>query len=161
VFEGTYQGERVAIKTLKNYTAAAREEFLAEASVMTKLTHGNLVTLKGVVLGGGEVMLVTEYMAKVGGHIYHICHIYPLLHLSCQRPCLAGQLAGLPALAGTFSGQDRVVVSVYGRHCRGDGLLGEAERRSSVRSTLSMLSTIIAAASHISYLVITIATGIS
>ena len=79
MFEGTYQGERVAIKTLKNYTEAAREEFLGEASVMTKLKHKNLVTLKGVVLKGGEVMLVTEYMSKVGS--CHCCHA--LSHYHC------------------------------------------------------------------------------
>ncbi|EDQ86681.1 uncharacterized protein MONBRDRAFT_33686 [Monosiga brevicollis MX1] len=64
VFEGTYCGQRVAIKTLKNYEQSLRDEFLAEASVMTKLKHPNLVKLEGVVTEGKEIMLVTEYMAK-------------------------------------------------------------------------------------------------
>lgn len=69
MFEGTYQGEKVAIKTLKNVSKEAVSEFLAEAKVMTKLKHANLVRLIGVVSQGEgqEVMLVTEFLAKVSG----------------------------------------------------------------------------------------------
>ena len=65
MFEGTYQGERVAIKTLVHLTPAANEELLGEAHMMARLKHKNLVMLKGGVLKGEEVMLVTEFMAKV------------------------------------------------------------------------------------------------
>jgi len=64
VFEGTHQGKKVAIKTLKNVSREAVDEFLAEAKVMTKLKHANLVQLIGVVTQGDEIMLVTEFMSK-------------------------------------------------------------------------------------------------
>jgi c-src tyrosine kinase len=64
VFEGTYNGKRVAVKTLKNYDESAKQEFLAEASVMTQLKHKHLVELIGIVTSGPEVMLVTEFMSK-------------------------------------------------------------------------------------------------
>ena len=40
VFEGTYKGTKVAIKTLKNVTPQATEEFLAEADVMRYVSDG-------------------------------------------------------------------------------------------------------------------------
>ena len=68
VFEGTFKGKKVAIKTLKNVESEAMTEFLAEANVMIKLTHQNVVQLIGVVTKATkdtEVMLVTELMSKV------------------------------------------------------------------------------------------------
>jgi len=67
VFEGTFKGKKVAIKTLKNVESEAMTEFLAEANVMIKLTHQNVVQLIGVVTKATkdtEVMLVTELMSK-------------------------------------------------------------------------------------------------
>lgn len=64
VFEGTFQGTKVAIKTLKNVDAEATEAFLAEADVMSKLKHPNLVQLIGVCTSGDPVMIVSEFMGK-------------------------------------------------------------------------------------------------
>lgn len=64
VFEGTHKGVKVAIKTLKNVTPQATEEFLAEADVMTKLQHQNLVQLIGVCTANEPIMIVSEFMAK-------------------------------------------------------------------------------------------------
>eukprot|EP00055_Hartaetosiga_balthica_P005302 m.15374 g.15374 ORF g.15374 m.15374 type:complete len:458 (-) comp4463_c0_seq2:950-2323(-) len=64
VFLGTYKGKQVAIKELKNLTSSAKDEFLAEASVMTKLKDSNLVCLIGVVTLHGNLRLVTEFMEK-------------------------------------------------------------------------------------------------
>lgn len=65
VFEATYQGDKVAVKTLKNIGEAEQQEFLAEAAVMTKLRHKNLVCLVGVVLKSKPIMIVSEFMSKV------------------------------------------------------------------------------------------------
>lgn len=67
VFEATYQGEKVAVKTLKNIGEAEQQEFLSEAAVMTKLRHKNLVCLVGVVLKSKPIMIVSEFMSKVRG----------------------------------------------------------------------------------------------
>jgi len=64
VFEGTYRGVKVAIKTLKASGDAQTEEFLAEAHVMTKMKHKNLVQLLGVVTSSDPVMMVAEFMSK-------------------------------------------------------------------------------------------------
>eukprot|EP00041_Stephanoeca_diplocostata_P024068 m.602569 g.602569 ORF g.602569 m.602569 type:complete len:474 (-) comp22447_c0_seq2:3455-4876(-) len=66
VFEGTFKGEKVAIKTLKPIDGQEvdTEEFLAEAHLMTQLKHDNLVKLIGVSTQSNPVMMVAEYMAK-------------------------------------------------------------------------------------------------
>ena len=49
VFQGTYRGEQVAIKTLKGDTSSdSIDEFLAEAQVMTEMKHPNIVQFIGV-----------------------------------------------------------------------------------------------------------------
>ncbi|XP_073985635.1 C-terminal Src kinase [Rhodnius prolixus] len=58
-----YRGEKVAVKMLKDSSQAA-QKFLAEASLMTSLTHENLVRLLGLVLDKNHICLVTEYMDK-------------------------------------------------------------------------------------------------
>jgi len=63
VFEGTYKGTKVAVKTLKEVTDEAVHEFLAEADVMTKMKHPNLVLLIGVCTQADPVMIVSEFMA--------------------------------------------------------------------------------------------------
>ncbi len=67
VLKGEYNREKVAVKVLKDSSKAA-QQFLAEASVMTALSHSNLVRLIGVVLARTpartEVYIVTEFMAK-------------------------------------------------------------------------------------------------
>lgn len=64
VFEGTFRGVKVAIKTLKNVNEDGLNEFLSEAHVMIKLKDKNLVSLIGVVTKGGEKKLVTEFLEK-------------------------------------------------------------------------------------------------
>ena len=56
---------QVAIKTLKASGESEAEEFLAEAHLMTKLEHKNLVRLIGVVTSTNPIMMVFEYMSKV------------------------------------------------------------------------------------------------
>lgn len=66
VIQGTYNGKAVAIKTLKNVDPEGVETFLAEADVMTRLQHPNLVQLIGVVTTGSPIMIVCELMGKGG-----------------------------------------------------------------------------------------------
>lgn len=64
VFEGRHKGVKVAIKQLKSVTDEATQEFLAEADVMSKLKHRNLVQLIGVCTESSPVMIVSEFMSK-------------------------------------------------------------------------------------------------
>ncbi|XP_039257430.1 tyrosine-protein kinase CSK-like [Styela clava] len=67
VYEGTYKGQKVAVKSVKDKSKAA-QAFLAEASVMTKLNHKNLVRLLGVVIpkrmSNDPIYVVLEFMTK-------------------------------------------------------------------------------------------------
>ena len=63
VLLGYYQGEKVAVKKLKDNSEAA-QRFLAEASLMTSLIHDNLVKLLGLVFNNQHMYLVTEYMSN-------------------------------------------------------------------------------------------------
>jgi len=64
VFEGTFRGEQVAIKTLKDSSAAAVDEFLAEAQVMIEMKHKNIVRFIGVATKTEPIMIISEFMAK-------------------------------------------------------------------------------------------------
>lgn len=64
VFEGEYEGKKIAIKTLKDKDDAAVKQFLAEADLMTKLKHENLVELIGVSTQREPIMIVSEFMGK-------------------------------------------------------------------------------------------------
>ncbi|XP_046454047.1 tyrosine-protein kinase CSK-like [Daphnia pulex] len=65
VMLGSFKGEKVAVKILKDSSKAA-QKFLAEASVMTSLRHPNLVQLLGLVFNDQHqhLYLVTEFMSK-------------------------------------------------------------------------------------------------
>nr|CAD7200106.1 unnamed protein product [Timema douglasi] len=65
VMLGILRGEKVAVKMLKDSSEAA-QKFLAEATLMTSLTHMNLVQLLGLVFNSKKkhLYLVTEYMSK-------------------------------------------------------------------------------------------------
>lgn len=63
VMLGAYQGDKVAVKILKDSSKAA-QKFLAEASVMTSLRHPNLVQLLGLVINDQHLYLVTEFLSK-------------------------------------------------------------------------------------------------
>lgn len=64
VFEGSYKGDPVAIKTLKDATPATIEEFLSEAHIMADMKHINIVQFIGVATKTAPVMIVSEFMAK-------------------------------------------------------------------------------------------------
>jgi c-src tyrosine kinase len=64
VFEGQYEGKKVAIKTLKDKDDSAVKQFLAEADLMTKLKYENLVELIGVSTQTDTIMIVCEFMGK-------------------------------------------------------------------------------------------------
>ncbi|XP_061139735.1 tyrosine-protein kinase CSK-like isoform X1 [Syngnathus typhle] len=58
-----YEKKQVAVKSLKNNPTA--QAFIAEASVMMKLSHKNLVKLLGVITEeDGGLLIITEYMRK-------------------------------------------------------------------------------------------------
>ncbi|XP_077372269.1 tyrosine-protein kinase CSK-like [Festucalex cinctus] len=58
-----YKKSQVAVKCLKNNTTA--QAFIAEASVMMKLSHNNLVKLLGVISeADGSLLIITEYMRQ-------------------------------------------------------------------------------------------------
>jgi len=64
VMLGTFQGQKVAIKVMKDMQPQRTKQFLAEATVMTSLKHENLVCLKGIILDKSSLKIVTEYMSK-------------------------------------------------------------------------------------------------
>ncbi|CAG2123496.1 unnamed protein product, partial [Medioppia subpectinata] len=56
VLLGSLRGQKVAVKKLKDSSKAA-QDFLTEASLMTSLSHNNLVQLLGVVFDGPSICL--------------------------------------------------------------------------------------------------------
>ena len=60
---GGYDGKMVAIRSLKD-DHRGLQHFLAEAAVMTGLSHPHLVQLIGVSLDEKPVFIVTEFMEK-------------------------------------------------------------------------------------------------
>ena len=69
VFIGEYKGETVEIKSLKE-DSKGFQKFLAEASVMTTLSHPNLVKLIGVSVDQKPVYFITEFMEKGSLFVY-------------------------------------------------------------------------------------------
>ncbi|XP_042861827.1 tyrosine-protein kinase CSK-like [Penaeus japonicus] len=63
VLLGEWQGQKVAVKRLKDSSRAA-QGILEEASLMTSLKHNNLVNLLGLVFEDSCILLVTEFMSK-------------------------------------------------------------------------------------------------
>jgi len=55
-------GEKVAIKVLSSESRQGRKEFLNELSVISSITHHNLVKLLGCCVDGGQKMLVYNYV---------------------------------------------------------------------------------------------------
>ena len=70
VFEGLFNGNtRVAIKTLRKGSMEPAD-FLAEAQIMKKMQHANLVQLYAVCTKEEPVYIVTELMSKGALHSY-------------------------------------------------------------------------------------------
>ena len=63
VLSGEYKGDKVEVKSLKD-ECKGLEDFLAEASVLTSLSHPNLVKLIGVSVDQKPVYFITEFMEK-------------------------------------------------------------------------------------------------
>ncbi|KAL6847101.1 hypothetical protein ACP4OV_022954 [Aristida adscensionis] len=55
-------GEKVAIKVLSSESRQGTREFLNELSVISNITHHNLVKLRGCCVDGGQKMLVYNYV---------------------------------------------------------------------------------------------------
>jgi serine/threonine protein kinase len=55
-------GEKVAIKVLSSESRQGTKEFLNELSVISNITHHNLVKLHGCCVDGGQKMLVYNYV---------------------------------------------------------------------------------------------------
>ena len=74
VFRGTWRGEEVAIKKLLHRPgstgAQAEADFRAEAALMTKLTHPNVVRFMGVC--PSPLCLVTEFCPR--GNLFDLLH---------------------------------------------------------------------------------------
>ena len=63
VLTGEYKGEKVEVKSLKD-ECNEFEDFLEEASILTSLSHPNLVKLIGVSVDRIPVYFITEFMEK-------------------------------------------------------------------------------------------------
>ena len=63
MLSGEYKGEKVEVKSLKD-ECKGLEDFLMEASVLTSLSHPNLVKLIGVSVDRKPVYFITEFMEK-------------------------------------------------------------------------------------------------
>ncbi|KAM3254088.1 hypothetical protein ACQJBY_047921 [Aegilops geniculata] len=55
-------GQKVAIKVLSSESKQGTREFLNELSVISSITHHNLVKLHGCCVDGGQKMLVYNYL---------------------------------------------------------------------------------------------------
>ncbi|EGD72986.1 focal adhesion kinase, partial [Salpingoeca rosetta] len=62
VFEGLWNGHKVAIKTMKRATQDGMRDFEREAEVMRTLKHPNVLNLLGVVLTQQPALIVLELM---------------------------------------------------------------------------------------------------
>ena len=83
VMNGMYKGEKVAIKSLKD-DHKGLQDFLAEASVMTSLSHPNLVNLIGVSVEWKPVYIITEFMEKGSLLKYLLSRDRPVIQQSHQ-----------------------------------------------------------------------------
>ena len=63
MLSGEYKGEKVEVKSLKD-ECKGLEDFLVEASVLTSLSHPNLVKLIGVSVDQKPGYFITEFMEK-------------------------------------------------------------------------------------------------
>eukprot|EP00053_Salpingoeca_punica_P013248 m.119480 g.119480 ORF g.119480 m.119480 type:complete len:715 (-) comp16151_c1_seq2:376-2520(-) len=63
VREGTYRGQRVAVKMMKE-GAMSEDDFISEAKIMKDLTNPNLVQLFGVCTTQRPIYIVTELMTQ-------------------------------------------------------------------------------------------------
>ncbi|XP_062202391.1 cold-responsive protein kinase 1-like isoform X2 [Phragmites australis] len=62
VYLGKKNGEKVAIKVLSSESRQGTKEFLNELSVISNISHHNLVKLQGCCVDGGQKMLVYNYL---------------------------------------------------------------------------------------------------
>nr|KAG5705281.1 hypothetical protein BaRGS_010732 [Batillaria attramentaria] len=98
VWKGTWKGQTdVAIKTMKETMAA--DKFLAEAAIMKKFKHPNLVKLYAVCTKEEPFLIVTEYMCNGSlldylrcGEGRHGCGLTELVDIAAQ---IAGGMAYL------------------------------------------------------------------
>jgi c-src tyrosine kinase len=85
-FKGEYMGKNVGIKRLKD-DFKGLEDFLAEAAIMTSLSHPNLVELVGVSVDARPVCMVTEFMELGSLRIYLLTRPMPkdtLVNIACD-----------------------------------------------------------------------------
>ena len=73
VYGGLWQGTPVAVKRLYADRSQSLEDFFREITVMSKLSHPNIVLLMGIYVDSlGDRFIITEYMER--GSVYDMLH---------------------------------------------------------------------------------------
>eukprot|EP00045_Choanoeca_perplexa_P011298 m.119037 g.119037 ORF g.119037 m.119037 type:complete len:1286 (+) comp15581_c0_seq1:90-3947(+) len=91
VYEGSWNGREVAIKTLrKRHDETALKEFEREASIMKELQHTNVIQLLGVVMTQSPPLVIMELMGACFLDLLKRCQLSEKDVLDCGMQIAAG-----------------------------------------------------------------------
>jgi serine/threonine protein kinase len=84
VYEGSWNGREVAIKTLrKRHDETALSDFEREANIMKELQHTNVIQLLGVVMSQNPPLVIMELMGACFLDLLKSCQLSEKDVLDC------------------------------------------------------------------------------